>query len=250
MADDKGNAFALPSLSSIKESTDQAWSETLKTATEKVTDAVDHSIDAVSSVVRSSTATAQQEAGKAYSQAQDVYGIGKAHWEQTEERLLAKVREGVGYVTEHQNESLVAAVCLAAVLLPGPRNFLYRSTLGKLRSEEAMFKSAQQRAGSLAQRLEGHSEELTKLQERVASAQEEYQRGLRNLRAAASDLQGLSGRVHSSEKNARALVSDLRALPSRAALQLRSDVAQAASMASTQRSAIERLVVRLAKQGV
>lgn len=151
MADDKGNAFALPSLSSIKESTgdsiyrsefahnfsffnngieprlldariaDQAWSETLKTATEKVTDAVDHSIDAVSSVVRSSTATAQQEAGKAYSQAQvcystacwaagllqsntlehlrfcpphvqDVYGIGKAHWEQTEERLLAKVR--------------------------------------------------------------------------------------------------------------------------------------------------------------
>ena len=39
-------------------------------------------------------------------------------------------------------------------------------------------------------------------------------------------------------------------MPSRAALQLRADVAQAASLASQQKSAIDKMVVRLAKQGV
>ncbi len=45
-------------------------------------------------------------------------------------------------------------------------------------------------------------------------------------------------------------MGDLRRLPSKAALQLRADVAQAASMASNQRSEIEKMIVRLAKQGV
>lgn len=46
------------------------------------------------------------------------------------------------------------------------------------------------------------------------------------------------------------LVQDLRQLPSKAALQLRADVAQAASVANNQRSVIEKMVLRLAKQGV
>ena len=47
-----------------------------------------------------------------------------------------------------------------------------------------------------------------------------------------------------------ALLGDLRQLPSKAALQLRADVAQAASVAGSQRSEIEKMVIRLAKQGV
>lgn len=44
--------------------------------------------------------------------------------------------DGVGLVAAYQNESIAAAVVLAAVVLPGPRRFLYRHTLGRLRSEE------------------------------------------------------------------------------------------------------------------
>ncbi len=39
-------------------------------------------------------------------------------------------------MVEHQNESIAAAVALAAVVLPAPRRFLLRNTLGRLRSEE------------------------------------------------------------------------------------------------------------------
>ena len=45
--------------------------------------------------------------------------------------------------------------------------------------------------------------EETFLQERLALAQDEYQRGLSKLRQTASELQRLSGRVHGSEKTAR-----------------------------------------------
>ena len=47
------------------------------------------------------------------------------------------------------------------------------------------------------------------MQARVADAQAEYQRGLANLKAAASDLRSLSSRVHGSEKGAKGA----RALP-------------------------------------
>lgn len=44
---------------------------------------------------------------------------------------------------------------------------------------------------------------LPVVQERVAQAESEYLRGVRNLKAAASDLQSLSSQVRSSEKGAR-----------------------------------------------
>ncbi|GAB4819078.1 hypothetical protein N2152v2_006124 [Parachlorella kessleri] len=231
-------------------STEKLWSDTLKDVSDKATSAIDAGISTLSGAVRSTRKVVVEEADKAYSQAQDVYGVGKAHLEQTEEVTISKLREGVNFIVEHQNESLAAAAVLAAVVLPGPRRFLLRNTIGRLRSEEAIYKSSELRATSLADKLEGQHKELQKLQERLALAQEEYQRGLSKLRQTASELQRLSGRVHSSEKTARALLGDLRQLPSKAALQLRADVAQAASVANSQRSEIEKMVIRLAKQGV
>lgn len=49
---------------------------------------------------------------------------------------------------------------------------------------------------------------------------------------------------------AAALVQDLRQLPSKAALQLRADVAQAATVAANQRTILEKMLVTLAKRGV
>eukprot|EP00887_Chlorella_sp_A99_P007703 scaffold20.g7703.t1 len=94
------------------------------------------------------------------------------------------------------------------------------------------------------------SKEVQRLEERVAAARAEYERGLSKLKAASSELQSLGGRVRGAEKSAHALITDLRELPSKAALQMRSDVAQKASAAAGQRSAIEKLVRSLAKQGI
>lgn len=46
------------------------------------------------------------------------------------------------------------------------------------------------------------------------------------------------------------LVLDLREVPSKAALQLRSDVAQTLSTAQKQYNSVEKMVSRLAKQGL
>lgn len=54
---------------------DQLWTDTVSKATNKVHEVVDQGISAVSSVVRSTTATVQQESSKALEQAQ--VGVGK-----------------------------------------------------------------------------------------------------------------------------------------------------------------------------
>lgn len=137
-------------------------------------------------------------------------------------------------------------------------------------------------------------------QERLKAAEGEYARSLSNLKSAASELQGLGSRVHSSSKAANgegrqagnswglavrctlpmccigilvrncawpaarqldcpsshlpisltppALVRDLRELPSKAALQLRSDAANTAAVAGNQSAAVQKFVKRIAKQ--
>lgn len=47
-----------------------------------------------------------------------------------------------------------------------------------------------------------------------------------------------------------AMIHDLRELPGKEALQLRSDVAKEWEVAGQQRSTIEKMVARLAKQGI
>lgn len=140
-------------------------------------------------------------------------------------------------------------------------------------------------------------------QERLKAAEGEYARSLSNLKSAASELQGLGSRVHSSSKAANgegaaggqqltlavrcklptccvstlvrncawaaawrvdcrsshlhplpislappALVRDLRELPSKAALQLRSDAANTAAVAGNQSAVVQKFVKRIAKQ--
>jgi uncharacterized protein involved in exopolysaccharide biosynthesis len=153
-----------------------------------------------------------------------------------------------------------------------------------------MFRAAEQRYGTLKERVEGQQGELQKLQERLQAAELEYQRGRSKLKATAGELESLASRVRSSNKAARGeadmqsgepcdwhglvqelsghfdawssnptpphptvsplsgLIEDLRELPSKAALQLRSDSANAAAAASSQAKALDKSLRRLAKQ--
>lgn len=86
------------------------------------------------------------------------------------------------------------------------------------------------------------------LQEALQGAEAEYLRGLSHLKSAAGELQSLGSRAHSSSKAAATLVRDLRELPSKAALQLRSDAANTAAAAEGQAGAVAKAMKRLAKQ--
>lgn len=245
--DDQTKGFdTLGSLSEIGETAEKQ----VKELADKVSGAVDGAINAASQAVRSGTVSAQQEAEWAASRARQFYDTGLAHWKATEEQAVGYVREGVQYALEHQEAATGGAVGAALVLLPGPRGWVVRKVLKRFRSQEAVFRNAELRNAQLADRLSLQSKEVQRLEERVAAARAEYERGLSKLKAASSELQSLGGRVRGAEKSAHALITDLRELPSKAALQMRSDVAQKASAAAGQRSAIEKLVRSLAKQGI
>lgn len=229
--------------------TGKSLQEQLSSAGAAAEAALESGVDAVSTTVRSGLAAAKSETAAARSRLQQVYDTGAAHLEATEEQALGLLRQGVQYVrVEHPDASLAGAAALAALLLPGPRRFLLRNTLGRLRSEEAVFRSAEMRYGSLKERVEAQQGELLKLQERLAAAEAEYSRGLAKLKSSARELESLGSRVHSSGKAAHGLVKELRQLPSKAALQLRSDAANVAASASSQSRAVERSLKRVAKQ--
>lgn len=62
--------------------------------------------------------------------------------------------EGVDVVVSHKDEALAGGLLAAALLLPGPRRLLYRATLGRFRSQEAVFRSAELKAAQLGEKLE------------------------------------------------------------------------------------------------
>lgn len=63
--------------------------------------------------------------------------------------------EGVYYLVDHRDAALTGGAVAAALVLPGPRRFLWRRTLGRLRSQEAVFRSAELQAAVLGEKLEG-----------------------------------------------------------------------------------------------
>lgn len=112
--------------------TGKSLQEQLSSAGAAAEAALESGVDAVSTTVRSGLAAAKSETAAARSRLQQVYDTGAAHLEATEEQALGLLRQGVQYVrVEHPDASLAGAAALAALLLPGPRRFLLRNTLGR-----------------------------------------------------------------------------------------------------------------------
>ena len=85
-----------------------------------------------SAAVRSGLSAAGRESKAVQSRVQQFVDTGKAHYEATEAQALDAFRAGVRFVTkEHPEASLAGGIAAAALLLPGPRRFLLRNTLGR-----------------------------------------------------------------------------------------------------------------------
>jgi hypothetical protein len=109
----------------------------------------------------------------------------------------------VTLAVDHETAASAAGLTALALLLPAPRRFLWRQTLGRLQSAEAAHKAAAGRVAALAERVEAQGGEVQKLGARLAAAREEHARGLAKLKATAAELRSLSGRVYSTERSAR-----------------------------------------------
>ena len=148
------------------------------------------------------------------------------------------LKGGLRLARENQAAALGAGTALALVALPGPRGFLWRLAVTRLRSPEGLFRSASRRQEELAGRLEVQRQEGQKLVERARLAGEELRRGRSKLAAARRELEALEGRLGGTEGALRSVAEDLRVLPMKAAVELRAQVASEAAGAAQQRRAM------------
>eukprot|EP00884_Botryococcus_braunii_P022220 jgi/Botrbrau1/8682/Bobra.0087s0035.1 len=218
-------------------------------ATEAGQKAAEDTLSAAAKAVKSGAATASEQYEQAYARGQTLLDTAVAHTQALEEQIFGKVKEGVDYAMDNKALTYTVLGVAAFVILPGPRRFLFRNTIGRFRSEEAMYKSAEVRAKALAQAVEEQNAEAGKLDLRLAAAIEQWETGRSKVRATARQLQSLQKQARSTEKSGQSLIGLLRELPSKQALALRSEVAKEVAAARAQRSALDKQLWSLTKKG-
>lgn len=106
--------------------------EQVKAASGAAEDALEAGISRVSAAVRAGVAAVSAEGAAAKARVAQFYGTGLAHYQATEAQAVELVKQGVRYVSvDHPQASLAASAAAAAILLPGPRRFLFRQTIGR-----------------------------------------------------------------------------------------------------------------------
>ncbi|KAL3693482.1 hypothetical protein R1sor_007133 [Riccia sorocarpa] len=182
------------------------------------------------------------------STAQEYLQKAQGEYKVYEDLVFGKLKEGVWAAIEHPNITYGVGITGALLLMRRPRRFLYRNTVGRLRSEEQMVLSADKQVKDMRQSVDLLKNEGKKLEERAKLAEEELTRGRTKLKNTGSQLRSLVSSVYKTESQARRLMDDLRELPGREALRLRAEVASMASEAKQQRTSLNKRVVKIASQ--
>ena len=140
--------------------------------------------------------------------------------------------------------------CAVALALPAPRALLWRSTIGRLQSEEALFNACVRRSERLTLEAEAASAEIQRLAESVSAAEIEMKRGASNLRAAARELRAIESKTYGMDSKASGLLNDLRVLPSAEAAALQEQVAGTTDTVAAHRSAALKVLKKIFKSGI
>ncbi|KAK1316548.1 hypothetical protein QJS10_CPA05g00614 [Acorus calamus] len=136
------------------------------------------------------------------------------------------------------------------ILLRGPRRFLYRQTVGRFQSEQAMFDRAEKKVSELGQSVAVAKKEDAKLLERASFAEQDMQNGFQRLIKSGSEIRKLANSVYKIERQAEDLMAGLRQVPGREAIKLRSEVASMADTAKQQRITLQKRILKISELGV
>lgn len=123
--------------------------------------------------------------------ASEVYASARASAAELEEVAAVRAHSLLDAAAEAPGAAAGASLTLLALALPSSRRFLYRQTIGRLRSDAALAASAASRATALRGTVYEQQKEVAKLAERVLLASDEYTRGRSKLIAAGGQLRAL-----------------------------------------------------------
>lgn len=217
---------------------------------ENVSTAFEDGLQAASTALKQSTATAKDEATKAAGVLQIGYNHILYGLHMADEMMLSTLKSGITYGLEHHVATSAVLGSATILVIPVLRRAVWRSTLGRFVNPERMAERCEATITSMIGQLETQKGEITKLSERLTSAQEEYARGLAKLRDAASEMRSLESRVQKSEKQSKDLLYEIRNLRATQALQLRSDAAVVVEAAKRQRHQVGKIVHKLDTHGL
>eukprot|EP00803_Ostreobium_quekettii_P007190 evm.model.scf_973.3 EVM.evm.TU.scf_973.3 scf_973:13528-18101(-) len=200
--------------------------------------------------LRVAGSVAAESAQSAVDTAQVFVETGRAHMSMTEDLLVSYAIDGFKWARENQEMAYAGLALSAIVVLPGARQWAIRQMFRSFQSEESMFRSAERRLERLKTNLDSYTNEGQKLERRLHAAAEEYERGMHKLRSTSRQLSALSGQVKKEAALATALLKDLRYMPSKPALALRSEVATKLASLKRQGNQIDGNIYSIAKKGI
>ncbi|KAL5766983.1 hypothetical protein ACOSP7_017600 [Xanthoceras sorbifolium] len=167
-----------------------------------------------------------------------------------EDAFFGKVKEELLVAREHPGAAIGIALTAGLLLMKGPRRFLFRHTLGRFQSEEALFGKAEKNVKELNFSVDLMKKESRKLLERAALAEKDMIRGETELKNAGNQVQQLAKQVYKVEAQAADLMEGLREIPGREALKLRAEVASMASHLNRQRVMLDKRIMKISELGV
>lgn len=181
---------------------------------------------------------------------QDLVANAKSHYKAYEDTFFNTVKEELKSAREHPVATIGVGVASGLFLLPGPRRFLFRHTLGRLRSEEAQYVRAEKNVKEISLSMDVMKNESRKLLERVALAERDMKYGHTELMKAGNQIQHLARSVYKVEAQAADIMDGLREIPGREALKLRAEVASMLSNLKKQRVELDQRIVKISDLGV
>ncbi|KAK7362459.1 hypothetical protein VNO77_04573 [Canavalia gladiata] len=167
-----------------------------------------------------------------------------------EDAFFNKVKDGLMVAREHPALGVGFGISAVLLAMRAPRRFLFRHTLGRFRSEEARYASAEKNVKDLNLSVDLLKKESVKLLQRTAFAEKEMKYGHTELVSAGTQFQQLAKSAYKVEARADDLLDKLRYIPSREALALRAEVASMASILKRQRSALNKRIMKINELGV
>ena len=229
----------------------QARVATTAAATTAASEAIDRTTSDAAFAVAKTIEVARERVNEASGTAQAHAGVLVENVREREDAFFKRVSKEVADVARANPASAGAgALGLALILLPGPRALLWRVTMGRLQSEEAIFNACVRKSEMLALDAERASGEIQKLAAAAVEAEVEMKRGAANLRAAARELRSIESRTYAMDNKATGLLNDLRVLPSKEAVALREDVAVTVDKVAVHRNAALATLKKIFKSGI
>lgn len=236
--------------------------DSIKDAAGKAAEAVDEGLKVASEFTRSSINTVLSTADQAYqtahtgvqtalSSSQTYVDQALVYYKEGEEWCFSNLKTAVEWSISNPYVAYPSLGTFALLSLPVTRRLLYRFTIGRFRSQEAMVKSAESRVSALKSRNAEYGKETQKLESRMKLAEEEWQRGLAKLRATRQELQRLRSAVGKSESVASSLVTQLRSLNKvDNVLKLRAEASSELSSFRRQRQTLDKCIYRIASKDI